>query len=314
MLKRLSLLALLLLATPAYGAVAFDAYTSSSSGTGDISFDHVPVGTARGLIVYVITNAEGDEITTVTADGTDVPEVTDSPALNTTGEDGGSHCFFLGSGIPAGTLTIAVTTSGTATTKIAGAITLTADQDTSVVDTGSLVSNSTSTTSLTLSLGSVASFCAIGSWAGLNSPGNATPKSSWTERMEIDYGNQIGLIYTYDTVDATDVLAGYDNSGGDDTALHAIAIRENAAAGGTAPQGIVVKLLEFLCPSAYAEEVVYRMSKETHDRWLKEGLAWWHYWGQPKRDQDPEDFLIEKASWGRLNSLKEAGITREVIP
>ena len=64
---------------------------------------------------------------------------------------------------------------------------------------------------------------------------------------------------------------------------------------------------------AESKEYLYRMSAETHDRWLREGLSWWHYWGQPEKGEDPEDFLIRKASWGRLNSLKEAGFTREVI-
>lgn len=77
------------------------------------------------------------------------------------------------------------------------------------------------------------------------------------------------------------------------------------------------RLLPFLAvllltTQAHSEEVIYRMSRETHDRLLKEGLSWWHYWGQPRQDQSPEDFLIEKASWGRLKSLKEAGITMEI--
>lgn len=230
MRKLLSLILLLLACSPAYGAVAFDNYASSSETTGDISFDITPVGTARGLIVYVLTNAEGDEITSVTADGVSMTEVADSPALNTTGEDGGSHCFFLGSSIPAGTLTIAVTTSGTSTTKIAGAVTLTADQDTSVVDTDLLISTAVSNPSVTLSLSGISCFAMIGAWSGLGNL-SMSPLTNWTQRLEHDYGNQNALIYTYDIVGTTDVLAGY-TAGSDDTALHAIAIRENAAPGG----------------------------------------------------------------------------------
>lgn len=240
MLKRLSPLLLLLIANPAYGAVAFDAYTSSTAGTGDISFDHTPVGTARGLIVYVITDNQGDEITSVTADGTAVPEVTDSPQLNTTGEDGGSHCFFLGSSIPTGTLTIAVTTSGTATTKIAGAVTLTANQDTSVVDTNGLVSDGILDPSVTLSLGGVSSFAMVGAWHGTESAAKIAPLSGWTQRLEHDYGTTFGIIYTYDTVGTTDVTAGVDSTETDDVALHGIAVRENAAGGATATQVILV--------------------------------------------------------------------------
>ena len=241
MRSRLSFLLILLLASPCYGAVQYDNYAElGSTTTGDFNFDITPVGTARGVLVYVITNVEGDEITSVTADGTSMTEVTDSPTLNTAGEDGGAHCFFLGSSIPAGTLTIAVTTSGSTTTKYAGAVTLTASQDTSVVDTNNLISNNTATTSVTLSLGSVSSFCMIGFWTGLNAPGNYAPLTGWTSRNETDFGNQCGGIYTYDTVDTADVTAGYSNSGGDDVALHAIAVRENAAAGGSAAQVILV--------------------------------------------------------------------------
>lgn len=211
-------------------AIALDNYASSSAGTGDITFDITPVGTARGLIVYVLTNVEGDEITSVTADGVNVPEATDSPVLNTTGEDGGAHCFFLGSGIPSGTLTIVVTTSGTSTTKIAGAITLTASNDTSVVDTNLLISNSQANPSVVLSLGGVECFCAFGAWTGI---GNLTaPFTNWTERLDHDFGNQGGVIGTYNITGTTDVTAGF-TAGADDVALHAIAIRENAGGGGT---------------------------------------------------------------------------------
>ena len=210
-------------------AVAFDNYASSTAGTGDISFDIVPVGTVRGLIVFVITNVEGDEITSVTADGAAMTEVTDSPALNTTGEDGGTHCFFLGSSIPTGTLTIAVTTSGTATTKIAGAITLTAGADTEVVDTASVISNADDNPATTLALGGATCFCAIGAWSGIGT--GTTPFTDWTEKLDHDFGNQTGTIKTYDIVGTTDVTAGY-TAGSDDVAMIAIAVKESAGVGG----------------------------------------------------------------------------------
>lgn len=76
---------------------------------------------------------------------------------------------------------------------------------------------------------------------------------------------------------------------------------------------LVMSLGIMLPGIAHAEEVVYRMSKATHDNLLASGLAWWHFWGQPDQTQNPEDYLIEKASWGRLKSLKDAGITKEII-
>lgn len=74
-------------------------------------------------------------------------------------------------------------------------------------------------------------------------------------------------------------------------------------------------LILLLALPAQAEEVIYRMSRETHDRWLKEGLAWHHFIGaKPPEGTDPEDWLMERISWGRIKSLKEAGITKELHP
>ena len=210
-------------------SVAFDAFTASSAGTGDISFTHTPVGSPRAVIVYVLTNVEGDEITSVSYGGVAMTQTTDSPTLNTAGEDGGSHCFFLGSSIPTGAQTVAVTTSGTTTTKIAGCVTLTASNDTEVVDTASLVSNSQMNPTVTLSLGGRECFAMIGSWTGI---GNLTsPFTGWTERLDHDFGNQGGVINTYDTIGTTDVSAGF-TAGADDVALHAIAVSETAGGGG----------------------------------------------------------------------------------
>lgn len=220
-----------------YADVAFDNYASSAAGTGDISFDITPVGTARAVIVFVLTNVEGDEITSATADGTAMTECTDSPALNTAGEDGGAHCFFLGSSVPTGTLTIAVTTSGTTTTKIAGAVTLTASADVEVVDTNFVVSNSDDNPAVTLSLASRTSFAMIGAWSGIGT--GTAPFTNWTERLDHDFGNQTGTIKTYDIVSTTDVSAGY-TAGADDVAMHAIAVSETAGGGSTLKKGAVL--------------------------------------------------------------------------
>lgn len=235
LLRSLLLIGLILLAPNAWAAVAFDAYTSSAETTGDISFDHVPVGTVKGVIVHVIQNGiTVAGVLGVTADGVALAEVADSPVTNTTGELGETSTWFLGSSVPSGTLTIAVDTILGTEVGIAGCTTLTADQDTSVVDTASLVSNNSTNPSVTLSLGGVSCFAMIGAWSGI---GNNTysPFTNWTQRLEHDFGNQGGLIYTYDIVGTTDVTAGY-TAGGDDVALHAIAIRENAGAAATGAQ------------------------------------------------------------------------------
>src|SRR3990167_6273577 len=118
------------MAQPAYGAIAYDAAsTYVLEATGDFAFDHTPVGTPRGIIVFVLVNLAGtDEITGVTYGGDAMTEVANSPVLDTSGELGGAHCFFLGTSIPTGTQSVSVTTCGTATEKDAACISLTADQ------------------------------------------------------------------------------------------------------------------------------------------------------------------------------------------
>ena len=230
-LRSLLLIWLVLLAPNAWAAVAFDAYTSSAETTGDISFDHVPVGTVKGVIVHVIQNGiTVPGVLGVTADGVALTEVADSPVTNTTGELGETSTWFLGSSVPSGTLTIAVDAILGTEVGIAGCTTLTADQDTSVVDTASVLSNSDDNPATTLSLGGVSCFAMIGAWSGLGNL-SMSPFSGWTQRLEHDFGNQNGLVYTYDTVGTTDVTAGY-TAGSDDVAMHAIAVRENAAGGG----------------------------------------------------------------------------------
>ena len=77
---------------------------------------------------------------------------------------------------------------------------------------------------------------------------------------------------------------------------------------------LLALLLLFVTPVHAEEEVLYRMSKTTRDRWLQEGLSWYNFIGaRPPAGVDPEDWLFERITWGRLKTLKAAGITREVV-
>lgn len=218
-------------------AVAYDNFAKNeTNGTGDFSISLTPVGTASGILVYVVCNGSGtDEITSVNLNGTvGLTQTASSPVLKTTGETASSHCFFVGTGIPAGALTINVVTSGTASTKVGYAVSLTASQDTSVVTAGSVNSDATINPAVTLSLGGVTCFCALGAMSGQNNPASVTPLSSWTSRSTFDFGVASAVMFTYDTIGSTDVSAGY-TAGNDDVVLHAVAIRENAAGGVVIP-------------------------------------------------------------------------------
>ena len=217
-------------------AIAFDATTTTGQVTGDNRFTHTPVGTPKGALVYIVINGLVGTVSGVTYGGVAMAETANSPASNTTGELGGSHCFFLGSGLPTGAQTVAVDMLLGTEVNIVGCITVTAANDTSVVTTAKVESNNTTTTTATLSLGGVSSFCATGFWTGLNAVTSFAPLTSWTGSTETDFGAQCGGIYTYDIIGTTDVSGGYSNTGGDDCAMHTIAIRENAGAAATVYQ------------------------------------------------------------------------------
>lgn len=209
-------------------AVAFDAFTASSNGTGDLSFTHTPVGTPRGVIVYIVQNADGsDSVTGVTYGGVAMSEMSGSPNLKSTGEPGGVHAFFLGSSIPTGAQTVAVSSSGTVT-KRGYAITLTAGADTELVDVDATINSDSTTVSVTLNLGGRSCFCSLACFSGEGITGFITPPANWASRNEVDFGNQIGACYTYNIIGTSDVAAGHDAIA-DDAVMIATAVSEAAA-------------------------------------------------------------------------------------
>lgn len=117
--------------------VAFDAASNVAAGTGALSWTHTPVGTPRGILVLIVQNAGvTDEVTGVTYGGVAMAELTpDSPLLHTLGaEDGALYGYFLGSGVPTGAQTVSVSVNGTASSKRAVAVSVTAARDTEIED------------------------------------------------------------------------------------------------------------------------------------------------------------------------------------
>jgi len=212
-------------------AIAFDAYATGAAGTGDLSFTLTPVGTPKGVVVYVAyENSITNQISGVTYGGVSMAAVAGSPVIYDGGEDVQVAGFFLGSGVPTGAQTVSVTVTGAATKK-AWAISATAGADTAVQATttvSSYVSDPTGTISLT------GESCLVvqGFSSGLGAVTNTTAKDGWTKTDEYDFGFFIGGIHTYGTVGTSDVTVGY-NSIQDETALLAVAIKESAGGGGT---------------------------------------------------------------------------------
>jgi len=213
-------------------AVAFDAFSDTTAGTGNLSWTHTPVGTPRAIIVFVVQNVAGNEISSVTYGGTAMSPVIGSPNNKAANEDGIVYCYFKGDSIPTGPQTVTVTVSG-ASVKTPGAISLTAAGNTEVQDTDVTInSNSVTNPSATLLLGSNTCFCAEAFMSGQASVTNITPLTDWTARQEFDFTSQTAGIYTYNTIGSTDVAMGWTQPA-DDAICIGIAVTESA--GGTTP-------------------------------------------------------------------------------
>jgi len=106
-------------------AVAHDAVSNSTvAQTGNLSWTHTPVGTPAGAVVGIsqdVTTA--DQVSGVTYGGVTMTRL-GSIASSGGGDLGRSYLYFLGSGVPGGAQTVAVTVSGAAS-KSASAATIT---------------------------------------------------------------------------------------------------------------------------------------------------------------------------------------------
>jgi hypothetical protein len=223
-------------------AIVFDAITKSTSQLNP-SFTHTPIGTPRGVEVWVSHEGNTDEITGITYGGVAMTEQAGSPSLLTATEPSALYCYFLGASIPTGAQTVTVSGSGV-TTKVAWCITVTAATNTEFVDSTVFTSGSTDNPSGTLSLGGRTCFCAMGATAGRNDVGQIAPLSNWSAddaTHEHDFGSQMGVSYTFNTVASADVTFGYTATA-DEVNMMGLAIAEVAGAvGNPVPVGRRVK-------------------------------------------------------------------------
>lgn len=208
--------------------IAYDAVSNPTPGTGALSWTHTPVGTPAGIIVLISQNTGNDLVTGVTYGGVAMAEVTGSPNAKATAEDGIVYGYFLGSSIPTGAQTVAVTVTGGAITKVALCISLTALSDTQVQDTDvSINSDSATNPSATLALGGNACFCAEVVFSGQGAITGISPFANWTDRQEHDFTNQCTGFYTYDIIASVDVTMGWTQTAEDALAI-GIAVTESA--------------------------------------------------------------------------------------
>lgn len=204
-------------------AVAFDAVSNVAAGTGNLSWTHTPVGTPRGVKVDIVENGGTNGVSSVTYGGVAMELV----AVNakTSGEAGTVITYFLGSGIPTGAQTVAVTVND-AVSKRAIAITVTASTNTCWVSTDiSVGSDSVANPSSTLNLLGKTCFVSLAGHSGQGAVTGTTPTTGWTSRLEHDFGAQVACWYTYNTIAATNVACGWTQTA-DDAVMVAVAITE----------------------------------------------------------------------------------------
>lgn len=114
-------------------APVFDAATTQAefTTTNPQAFNHTPVGTPRGVLVFIAAADDEDTVSGVTYGGV---SMTREAFTSGAGEDGAAWMYFLGSSIPTGTQSVSISHGGTAVGKWAVCMTFTATADTDVAD------------------------------------------------------------------------------------------------------------------------------------------------------------------------------------
>lgn len=212
-------------------AVAHDAFSQpSGTQTGTFSWTHTPVGTPKGVLVFIDReDGSGDAVDAVTYGGVSLGEVT--TANDSAGETSTASVWFKGSGLPTGAQTVQIVThSGV---WYAGSITVTASGDTAT-GTPVLLENDGTLSEQNVTDGSPGSNSVryAGGFSGLNSPPSVGANS--TSLASVDDGTTAHVI-CYETVAGQGSRpVGFSSGSSDDRAIIHIAVYDTAG-GGTIP-------------------------------------------------------------------------------
>lgn len=210
-------------------SVAFDKVTISANFTNDHSFDVTPVGTPRAVLILIVQDIAVDKVVGITYGGVAMTEVSESPVLGTTGEAGGLFGYFLGSGIPTGTQSVAIDAVDGSGTKRAYVFHLTAAADTEVEDTKTL-DQIVANPSVTLVTGSgVETWIGAALHSGQDAVADITKGSDYTSVQELDFGTHVT-----DIVRRTSIATGGNvtvdwTAASEDAQILAVAVREVVA-------------------------------------------------------------------------------------
>lgn len=222
-------------------AVAHDAASESHTGItgstseGSFSWTHTPVGTPRGVLVFVISHggSGADIVSAVTYGGSALSIPTGAVAVDTTGEDGRTQAWFLGSSIPTGAQTVQVTRTNNASVVWACAITVTASGDTEVHTAGIVLLQEDGTLAeqnVTDGSPGTNSLRYAGLMSGL---GNVpTPGANSTALHDLDVGARVNAVVRETTAGQGSRPVGWASASSDDRAAVHLAIRETGGGGG----------------------------------------------------------------------------------
>jgi hypothetical protein len=217
-------------------AVAHDAATEFTGSGTSVGGTHTPVGTPRGVWVYVAqTINRADIITGVTYGGVAMTRANFVPN-DDQADDGGVYSYFLGSSIPTGAQTVTVSKSDGTTAIHVVCCTCTAAADTELVDEfGQSSLPNSATPEAPLTKGGRTTLDYVGMWNNNNAVANITDKGGQTRIHDHDFTNEVSTVSRVTTPTSADTTPGFTTAGTQIYALTVVAIGEVAGGGAIQP-------------------------------------------------------------------------------
>ena len=212
--------------------VEYDNSNNFTGFGGNATATVAPVGTVRGAIGIVQQGTnDSDTVTGMTCGGVAMTRV--GRFVGTNSEHTVIYVYFLGAGIPAGSLDFVATTNASAG-KVTTGITLTAAADTEFnIATMVMDSASENDPRVNFAIGGIESFVCQAFTSGKSQVANISAKTNWVQQVIGDMGALVSGVHTYDIVGTADVECGYDNTGAADNA-QIVGIAVNEVSGGGA--------------------------------------------------------------------------------
>lgn len=210
-------------------AVAYDAVSESHTGTtgsaseASFTWDHNPVGTARGVLVFTFVNANADNATAVTYGGRDLYRV--GRAIDSSGEARDCVAWFRGGGIPTDDpAAVVVTRTNNANVMYAVCVSVTASTDTSIIGPAQTVSGDGTLAEVAVDTGAITAM----RFAGANLAINAVPSAgaNSTSLIGIDFGTNVAAVCRETTAGSGSRSVGFSDAGSDDRAVVHVAVGE----------------------------------------------------------------------------------------